>query len=238
MDDEGANNLVAQRLTGVLNLDGFQVSHTKDAILFEADEEEQLEKYLFELTKDYKNYAQRRRTAKPQAWSREKVRDLAQSLAKEFASTELSDAVNQTVLPPLDVILAASKRQVSNLKKEDEIATYMIADIKIIISLEERSEFEPYVNIDASAVPGTIHVVINRLHPYYDSLESQDSVHECIRQYIYDAIAEYKVSKQVADVRPENVRRLKDALLRAKDAEITNAAHRVQEGEYQAIVQK
>ena len=38
VDDEGANNLVAQRLTGVLLLDGFVVSHTKDAVLFEGDE--------------------------------------------------------------------------------------------------------------------------------------------------------------------------------------------------------
>ncbi len=42
VEDEGANNLVAQRLLGHVELDGFQVSHTKDSILFEGDEEEEL----------------------------------------------------------------------------------------------------------------------------------------------------------------------------------------------------
>src|SRR5262249_5528428 len=54
-DDEGANNLVAQRLTGVIELDGFEVSHTKDAILFEGDEEEELEAFLNKTTKDYRD---------------------------------------------------------------------------------------------------------------------------------------------------------------------------------------
>jgi hypothetical protein len=45
VEDEGANNLVSQRLTGLIELDEkFPVSHTKDAILFEGDEEEELEK--------------------------------------------------------------------------------------------------------------------------------------------------------------------------------------------------
>lgn len=236
VDDEGANNLVAQRLTGQLYMDDFQVSHTKDAILFEADEEEQLEKYLAELTRDYKDYAIRRRGPTSKAWSREKVRDLAQSLAKEFSSSELSDAVTQAILPPLDAIIAASDKQVANLKPEDEIASYSVADFTVKVSLEDKSEWEPYVNINASATPGAIHVIINRLHPYYDSLESQDAVLECVRQYIYDAIAEYRVSKQVAQVRPDNVRRLKDSILRAKDVELSNAANALQEGEYQAII--
>ncbi len=51
VDDEGANNLVAQRLTGVLELDGFVVSHTKDAILFEGEEEEKLDQFLVTETK-------------------------------------------------------------------------------------------------------------------------------------------------------------------------------------------
>src|SRR5205807_10104489 len=34
IDDEGSNTLIAQRLTGEIILDGFDVSHTKDAILF------------------------------------------------------------------------------------------------------------------------------------------------------------------------------------------------------------
>jgi hypothetical protein len=94
VDDEGANNLISQRLTGLIELDEkFQVSHTKDAILFEGDEEDDLEKFLGDLTKDYRDYAQRRRGKRGHPLTRENVRDLVNSLKKEFDSSEMKDAV-------------------------------------------------------------------------------------------------------------------------------------------------
>jgi hypothetical protein len=104
-DDEGANNLVSQRLTGVIELEGFRVSHTKDAILFEGDEDEELEKLLEEHTRNYRNYAQKRRFRQGQPWSRDKVKDLLDSMKKEFTSGEMGDALNTAVLPPLETIL-------------------------------------------------------------------------------------------------------------------------------------
>lgn len=42
INDEGANNLVSQRLMGIIELDPlFNVSHTKDAVLFSGNEEEE-----------------------------------------------------------------------------------------------------------------------------------------------------------------------------------------------------
>jgi hypothetical protein len=41
-------------------------------------------------------------------------------------------------------------------------------------------------------------------------------VDECIRQYIYDAISEYRVSQLRAPLTPDAVRRLKETLLRIK----------------------
>jgi hypothetical protein len=73
VDDEGANNLVAQRLTGVLLLDGFVVSHTKDAVLFEGEEEDELERFLVRETKDLADYAKKRRGSAGggQKWSKD-----------------------------------------------------------------------------------------------------------------------------------------------------------------------
>jgi hypothetical protein len=80
--------------------------------------------------------------------------------------------------------------------------------------MKEVSEFEPYVTLAAAADAGTIHVVVNGLHPYYLGIDSADSIDECIRQFVYDAIAEYRVSKLAARLTPNSVRRLKDSLLR------------------------
>lgn len=224
-DDEGANNLIAQRLTGVIELDGFDVSHTKDAIIYRGNEEEDLVVFLEEYTRDYRNYAQRRRGAKGQPWSREKVKDLLESMKKEFTSPEMKDAVAHAMLPPIDTIVANNKRQVASLTPDETVSTFEVGtDLRVVVSMQEKSEFEPYVNIAAGADPGTIHVILNGLHPYYLSLESMDSADECVRQYIYDAIAEYRVSKLNAKLTPESVRRIKNDLLRVQVVRLEDAA--------------
>ena len=237
VDDEGANNLVSQRLLGIIELDGFCVSHTKASILFECDEEEELEKYLEESTRDYRNYAQKRRSRQGHSWSREKVKDLVDSMKKEFTNSEMGDAVNSAILPPLDTILKNNQSQLSSVTEAEEIASIEVTpELKVIVSLQERSEYDPHLTITAGADAGTIHVIINGLHPYYYSLDSTDSIDECIRQYIYDAIAEYRVSKLTARVAVESVRRLKNELLRVQVVRVENAADAIQEGEIEAII--
>lgn len=233
VDDEGANNLIAQRLTGVVSLDAaFRVSHTKDAILFDGDEEEQLEKFLFDFTKDYRDYAQKRRGPRAgQPWSKDKVRDLLSSMQKEFSSDEMRDVVTTSMLPPITTILANNQSQVDSLSEPDLLATFDVTpELRIIVSLQERSEYEPHLTIAAGAEAGTVHVIINGLHPYYASIESSDAIEECIRQYIYDAIAEYRVSKLQSPVTPESVKRIKNELLRVQVVQIENAAAIIRDG--------
>lgn len=231
IDDEGANNLVAQRLTGVLKLDSkFAVSHTKDAILFEGDEEDQLEDYLVKLTADYRQHAQSRRGEKQKGWSGEKLRDLIESMTPEFTSGEMKDAVNTSQLPPIDAILATNQQRVAALSKEDTVAEFPIVQgLTIKVSIKETSEYEPYVIITPGADAGVIHVIVNGLHPYYQDLESADSVEECITQFIYDAVAEHKARSLMATpALPASVRTLKDQLLRVRVHKNTNENYKVQ----------
>jgi hypothetical protein len=225
VDDEGANNLISQRLTGLIELDGFKVSHTKDAILFEGDEEEELEKFLDDFTKDYRDYAVKRRGKQGQPWTREKVRDLLESMKKEFSGDEMRDAVNSSMLPPIDTILKNNQAQLATLTDSDKVTTInVLSDLRVVVWLPEKSEYEPHLTIVTGAELGTIHVIINRLHPYFSSLESADAVDEAIRQYIYDAIAEYRVSKLTGKVNPDSVRRLKNDLLRVQVVPVANGA--------------
>lgn len=237
VDDEGGNNLVAQRLFGLIQLDGFNVSHTKDSILFEGDEEEELENLLATLTKDYRDYAQRRRGDKGLSWSKEKVRDILDSMKKEFSNEEMKDALNGALLPPLETIQANNQRQVDSITEEDNLTTIEVSpELRVIVSMQERSEFDPHLTIAAGAEAGTIHVIINGLHPYYSSIDSADAIDECIRQYVYDAIAEYKTSKLTARVNPDSVRRLKNDLLRVQVVRVENAARSLQDGPVEAVI--
>ena len=221
---------MAQRLTGVLLLDhDFNVSHTKDAVLFEGDEEEQLEKFLVELTKDYRQRATLRRSERAGGWSGEKIRELIEGLKPEFMSPEMKDAVNTAHLPPIDAIVANNERRVAELAEGDTVAELPInQELTIKISIQLVSEYEPYVTISSGA-GGVIHVLVNGLHPYYQSLDTAEAIEECITQYMYDAVAEYRARSLIsAPVLPDSVRNLKDALMRARIHRNDNENFRVQ----------
>jgi hypothetical protein len=238
VDDEGGNNLVAQRLTGEIQLDGFDVSHTKDAILFKDDEEQELEELLAKVSKDYRDHAQKRRGGdKGNPWNREKVAELLADMKSEFTSGEMKDAVNHSILPPIETITANNRQAVAALTPEDRVLEIDIStELKVIVSLQEKSEYEPHATIAAAAQAGTIHLIINRLHPYYSSIESTDAMNECLKQYIYDAIAEYKASRMSSIVQPDSVRRLKNDYLRVKAVMIENSAIKQQkDGEKEAV---
>jgi hypothetical protein len=225
VEDEGANNLITQRLTGVLELDGFDVSHTKDAILYRGDEQEDLEKFLVQQSKDFRDFAQKRRGARGLPWSREKVKDLLETMKVEFQSGEMKDAINNSMLPPIDTIISNNQKMVSALDEADHVVTLeVLPELKVFVYLQEKSDYEPYVTVYSGADAGTIYVIINGLHPYYAALDSTDAIDECIRQFIYDAIAEYRVTKLTGRVNPDSVRRLKNDLLKVKVIEIDNAA--------------
>lgn len=225
VDDEGANNLIAQRLTGVLLLDGFGVSHTKDTVLFEGEEEEALEKFLVTETKAYADYAKSRRGGgRGPKWSKEQVRDLVKDMQTEFVSAEIKDALNNAALPPVETIAANNLQQRESLTAEDEIGRLdILPDLQVVISLKETSLYEPHVTFVPGAEANVIHVIINGLHPYYQTLEAKDAISECVQQYIFDAVAEFKAGKLISRVNPDSVRNLKNSLLRARAEQLDNA---------------
>jgi len=237
VDGEGANNLVAQRLTGVLELEGFEVSHTKDAILFMDSEQELLEQYLDENTHDYREYAARRRsTANGTGWSQESARNLLDEIKREFETPELRDAATEP-LPPLDTILQNDARLSQSVSVDDLTLQIDVLDNMIVNIVFRNTEcYAPYLTVSGGAEANTIQVIVNLEHPYYASLNSADARDECIRQYVYDAIAEYRVSKQHGQVNPSSVHRKKDALLRARISHLESERLRFINRERQSLV--
>lgn len=223
INDEGANNLVSQRLMGVIELDrAFGVSHTKDAVLFSGNEEEELENYLFDLTKDYQEFASKRRGGDRDPIKREKFKEMVADLKSEFVTDEMRDAINTSVLPPLEMIIANNAKQAEGLSDEEKVGSWIItADLRVDMWIQDRSENDQYVVRVPASEKGVVHIIINRLHPYYAARPNIEAIYECIRQYIYDAVAEYRVA-QMIQVTPDSVRRMKDALLRADANRIEN----------------
>jgi hypothetical protein len=143
-------------------------------------------------------------------------------LKSEFINNEMKDAINTSILPPLEMILANNAKQAESLSEDEKAASWQIsADLRVDIWIQDRSENDPYVVRDPSAEKGVVQIIINRLHPYYASRPTAEAIYECFRQYIYDAVAEYRVA-QLMQVTPDSVRRMKDNLLRADAHRIDN----------------
>lgn len=227
VDEEGGNSLVSQRLVGEIHLDEFEVSHTKDAISWQWDEEERLEKFLVENTGALKRLATSMRTKSrdgKSAWDRERLKEILEEAKQEFTSTEFRDTVTEAALPPLEVIQQANQRQVESLSEKDMILELpdVGSGIKVVVAFQDRSENDPHLVFVPSA--DRITVIINERHPYYVDLEdSADRVKEIIFQYVYDAVAEHRVSQRLSiRQEPDAIRKLKDQLLRAKMRRLEN----------------
>ena len=54
---QGSNDLINQRLVGEIHLDDFEVSHTKDNILWRDNQEEEIEEKLKQYCNDYREIA-------------------------------------------------------------------------------------------------------------------------------------------------------------------------------------
>jgi hypothetical protein len=223
INDEGANNLVSQRLMGVIELDkDFNVSHTKDAVLFSGNEEEELEDYLNALTKRFQEFASTRRGSDHDPIRRDKLKEMVNDLRSEFISNEMKDAITTTVLPPLEMILQNNATQAENVSEDDKAASWQITnDLRVDIWIQDKSENDPYVVRYAAADKEVVNIIINRLHTYYACRPNVEAIYECFRQYIFDAVAEYYVRQKIS-VTPDSVRRMKDSLLRADANRVDN----------------
>lgn len=219
VDEEGGNSLVSQRLVGELILDGFEVSHTKDDIVWQNDEFERLEEFLIEQTTPLKRFASSMRkggSGGGSAWDKEKLKEIMDEAKIEFGSPELVDAVTEASLPPIEVIQQANRRQAEALTDSDTLLEIpnVGAGITVRVCFQDRSENDPHLVF----VPDKdgITVIINQQHPYYADIDSQDRVKELVFQFVYDAVAEFRIMQRASRQEPDAVRKLKDQLLRAK----------------------
>lgn len=217
---QGSNDLVNQRLVGEIHLDEFDVSHTKDSILWRDSQEEDVEDKLKEQCNDYKEFAKNRRKDDDdqRGPSELDVKAALEDLEKELTSPEMVDQINITVIPSKEAIEASNDKIIASVV-ETRSATLrgIIASsppIEWQIFLESMSPNDPYVVSD-STQPNKIIVVVNRNHPYWiTQLSGTESVRDYLRQCIYDSVAEWQARARASTLDADTVKLLKDHLLR------------------------
>ena len=125
---------------------------------------------------------------------------------------------------PLEMIVANNAKQAESVTEEEKVGSWQItADSRVDIRIQDNSE-KLSLCLSGMLVPKRrrrAKYIINRIYPDHAARPSSKPSYECIRQYIYDAVAEYRVA-QFDQGHADSVRRMKDVLLRADANRVEN----------------
>lgn len=214
--EEGANNLVSQRIVGELHFsDSFNVSHTKDAILFENDDEDALTEALLEEYRDYLEVAKSRRKRSGGGPTDAATSTALQVFESLVSSASFEDRVIADPIPTEEMIRIANDHVAQTIKSREADRQFQIGafTIQIFVSAD-LSPSDPYYVGDFPD-PETICVVVNTQHPFWQDnvLDTQDILIYLLN-CAFDAIAEFKCMRMSAPISPETVRSIKDGFMR------------------------
>jgi Histidine kinase-, DNA gyrase B-, and HSP90-like ATPase len=213
--EDGSNSLIAQRLLGVIHLDQFEVSHTKDAIHWDGNEEDLILTKLKEECADY--IPEAKKTYKSRKHNEAAIQVAAKVLETELRSAHLLELIDAPTPTPEAIALDESA-----LVRETDISTsdfsasfsYSGIPVQVVGKLDStKSPNDPYVVLDVTQRDHVI-VVINMNHPQVSFTRAEDLVNY-FRQCTYDALAEWR-ARRAATVEPSTIRRLKDGFLRVQ----------------------
>lgn len=213
---QGSNDLVNQRLVGEIHLDAFEVSHTKDDILWLGDEEDAVEKKLLEACEDYKQTARERRKADDdeRGPSEAETTVALDELKRELTSPEMIDAISIDAVPSPDVVDTQNQAIAEAISVLDATFTASIGKLSVKGFLRtDMSPNDPYVTHDATHDEEVL-IIINQTHPHWKQLKGSDGVLNYLRHCVYDGIAEWQAKHKAATLNNNTVKFLKDRLLR------------------------
>lgn len=212
---QGSNDLINQRITGEINFDDFEVSHTKDGILFQADEEELVQERLKDESVDFISVAKEFRKDKPsgQGPSEAEVQAAVAELQSELESKEFVDLLELESVPPPEVIEEANAPILAVAEREEPRFRVIIGDTSLLAFISTQdSPNDPYFATEVHE--DSILVVVNQQHPHFAQLVGSEGVLNYLRHCVYDAVAEWQCRRLQAPLQTDTIKALKDKLLR------------------------
>ncbi len=215
----GSNDLVNQRLVGELILEGFDVSHTKDQILFDDDEQETLELKLGNKLAGLRQIALSYRKEEDERVRR--ATDAQRSAALNRIEDEIESDKIQSFLQTYEVPSSSLIRK-TNESLKNAIVKRFSPDLKakinkLVVSLylvKDMSPNDPYVIIESTESETSVIVIINLAHPHWSQLTTDESITNFIRHCAYDGVSEWKAYFATHKIEPDTVKLIKDNLLR------------------------
>jgi hypothetical protein len=211
----GTNDLVNQRLVGEIHLDDFEISHTKNQILWQNDELDVVEDELKKLFQDYRSIAQNRRVKGDGGPSSQEQTIAIDAIKHIVQDQDFVDLVTLGEVPAPELVDATFEplREAVATRQADQ--TFVLGQYRIKLFMDsERSPNDPYFLGDYVS-DDVISVCVNMQHPFWVEkvVNAQDMV-IFVLNCIYDALAEWKCMKLTGEIRPDTVKVVKDGYMR------------------------
>ena len=213
---EGSNDLVNQRLVGEVHLDRFNVSHTKDDILWEGEEEEVVEEVLSHVARPLIAIAlsYRRRGTRGTRPSRPTINAAFGVLEEEIQSDQFLSILNANGDTPRERYEAFSNALIREIPNMESPARYPLGGLILDVFLTRQlSERDSYLGIELGN-DDNLSVVINLNHPHVNELNGRIGVLNHLKACTYEGVAQWKVKKSWDSDSPVLIRAIKDSLLR------------------------
>ena len=213
---EGSNDLVNQRLVGEIHLDDFKVSHTKDDILWEDDDQELLEVELARVAERYIEIASsyRKRGTRGSRPSRSTITFALGMLDEEIRSQRFLSVITANGSASQGSYETFSNSTVRAVATAQPRATYHLDGLTLnVFLLDHLSERDPYLGVEIGS-GDTLTVVINMNHPHISDLNGRMGVLNHLRACTYEGVAQWKVNRAWGEDSPSLIRAIKDSLLR------------------------
>ncbi|QNN21757.1 hypothetical protein HED60_05550 [Planctomycetales bacterium ZRK34] len=212
---DAPNDLRNQRLVGEVHLDGFSISHTKDEILWDDDEEFELQNYLADEYAHYIEIAGKPRkdlgdvTGGP---TPAEIQLGISELREQMQNAAFVDAINLQVVPPDEVVKSANVPLIESSQNDEPVLALNVGEIPVRLYLNaQASPNDPYFSSD---FPGDqVIVAVNAKHPHFHRISGgAGGVRNYLMECVYDALAEWKATK-AKNIRHDTVKWLKNGLL-------------------------
>jgi hypothetical protein len=212
----GSNDLVNQRVIGEIHLDEFQVSHTKDDILWLGNEEDEVQNHLKSECADYVAVAKTRRKGgeDERGVTDVEIQTAVEEIQQELTSAELADLISIEAVPPPNVVSEGLQPLLAMVSSRDPTYAATIDRLAVRGYLaDEMSPNDPYVVVDATTTNRVV-VIVNLSHPHIQQIVGSEGFLNYLRHCTYDAMAEWQARHKASTIDPDTIKLLKDKLLR------------------------
>lgn len=213
---QGSNDLVNQRLIGEIHLDHFEVSHTKDDILWLGTEEDEVQDQLKKLCADYISVARTRRKGSDdeRGPTEIEIQTAVEEIQQELSSSELADLITVETVPTPEVSSQVLRTLLGMIDGRDPAYAANAGGLMVMGYLvDEMSPNDPYVVVDATTTSEVL-VMVNLHHPHVEQIVGSEGMLNYLRHCTYDAIAEWQARHKASTLDPDTIKLLKDRLLR------------------------